>query len=149
MVDKLIRGKIVEIVVVLLMVIISIPVWNSFEDKISTANIMELDKYNLEFDIRKNTSSDLITINNNYYINKQYKLMIVVDNKVDENNSKIKINNTIYKLSDFKSEKDRNNKIYILINDFILANTVDYEISPSLNGKNSNYSYIFEEKSIF
>ena len=51
MVDKLIRGKIIEIVVVLIFVIISIPLWDSFEKKISAAEVTTMEDYNMNFEV--------------------------------------------------------------------------------------------------
>lgn len=149
LVDKLIRGKIIEITVVIVMVLLSIPVWDSFEDKISAANIMEIDDYNVSFDVTTDGNTDNIIVDNEYYINKQYKVLLVVDRKVDEENSNITINGKVYELSDFYYEKNRNNNIYTLVSDYIVADKVTYNITPNISGDNNNYSYIFEEKSIF
>ena len=45
LVDKLIRGKIIEIVVVTGLVLASIPIWNGFQDRISKAEVMTLEDY--------------------------------------------------------------------------------------------------------
>jgi len=72
LVDKLIWGKIVEIIIVIGFVIISIPIWKNFEERFSTAKVTTLDDYNMYFDIYEENDIDTIIATNEYYINKNY-----------------------------------------------------------------------------
>lgn len=149
MVDKLIRGKIFEIIVVILFVFISIPVWKSFEEKISAANVTTLDDYNVDFDVYSIDNTDRIIVNNSYYINKNYKIMLVVDKKLDTKNSKMLINSKEYNISDFYYEKEKGKYVYTIVDDYVIASSIYYNIKPELSGENTDYTYIFEEKSVF
>ena len=53
LVDKLIRGKIIEVIIVLLLVGASVPAWNAFEKHISKADVMTVDDYNLVYNTQK------------------------------------------------------------------------------------------------
>jgi len=146
LVDKLIREKITELFIVITFVIISVPVWKTFNEKISQANITTLSDYKVIFALENNNYLDKITVYNEYYINKFYTISLVTSKTVDEKNSIIYINGNTYNLNDFKKEVHKNNHIYTLVNDYIIANSIDYDIRPVIN--NDNYSYLFEEKTI-
>ncbi len=146
MVDKLIRGIILEISMVLILVIVSIPVWLSFEKKISAAHITTLDDYNLVFKVTKNgDKEEYITVTNEYPINKVYTIKLKVNKKLDEVGSILTINNTGYSLSNFKEEYKRNNYYYTIVTDYITSTMHTYTIRPNLKGQDVNYSYVFEE----
>lgn len=49
LIDKLIKMRYVEIVVVLVLVFLTIPIWDSIEQKLSNENIVLLDEYNNNF----------------------------------------------------------------------------------------------------
>lgn len=149
MVEKLIRGEIIEITIVILLIFVSIPIWKNFEEKISTANVTTLDDYNVSFDVYSLNEMDKIIVNNDYYINKNYKIMLVTDKKINTESSKLLINNKEYFISDFYRENKKGNYIYTLVDGYIIANSISYEIKPELLGENINYTYIFEEKSVF
>jgi len=148
LVDKLIRGKILEIAVVIVLVILTIPVWQSFDKKISAANVTTLDDYNINFNILNLKDTDRILVSNEYSINKKYTIYLVIN---DENlvNSNITINNQEYKLEDFYYKKDNNKYVYTLVNDHIAASLTIYDIKIESKTENTKYSYIFEEKNIF
>lgn len=50
MIDKMIRARCVEIVLVVLLVLATIPIWNGIEIKLSNDNITILEEYNDNFD---------------------------------------------------------------------------------------------------
>ena len=149
MVDKLIWGKIVEIIIVIGFVIVSIPIWKNFEERFSTAKVTTLDDYNMYFDIYEENDTDTIIATNEFYINKNYKILLVVDEEIDVLNSTIKINEENYNLKDFYSENKGNKVIYTLVDTYISADTNYFDIKPSIIGKNINYSYDFVESNIF
>lgn len=49
LIDKLIRMRYVEIVVVVVLVFLTIPIWNSIEQKLNNENIILLEEYNNNF----------------------------------------------------------------------------------------------------
>lgn len=149
MINRLIRGAIIEIIITLMFVGASIPIWNSFLKKVSAANITTLDDLNLDFNIATYNNNDTIEVNNSYYINKNYKINLIVNKDINAEKSKVKINNIEYKLIDFECEKRNNKYIYTLINDYINASSETYKISPIIIGDANDYSYLFEEKSLY
>ena len=84
MVDKLIRGKIIEIAVVIVFVIITIPVWQAFDKKISAANVTTMEDYNMNFDVTNLNTLDRIIVSNDYYINKNYTIYLVFNNMINQ-----------------------------------------------------------------
>ncbi len=149
LVDKLIRGKIIEIIVVILLVLGSIPVWESFESRISKAEVMTLDDFNLNFKINNYSDMEQLVISNDYSLNKDYKIFLKVNKNVDKENSYLKINGKTYNLEDFYKKNKKGYYIYTIISDNIIANTKTYLVEPILKGNNINYSYILEENNVF
>lgn len=112
--------------------------------KVSEANVTTLEDYNIKFDVIHN-KTDKIIINNDYYINKNYKIFLITNKKIEQENSKIIINNKEYNINEFYQGRVMNNYVYTLIDDYILAETTYYEIKPILSNKDINYKYMFEE----
>lgn len=145
MINKLIIAKIREILTVITLVIISIPIWQSFDEKVSAASITSLDEYNLNFNVYKYQDYDKIIIRNEYNINKNYRLYLLVNQKLD-NNTIININNITYHPQDFFQTIKSGKYIYTLIENNIGASQTIYNIN--IDSK-LGYSYIFEENSNF
>lgn len=145
MINKLIRGRIIEIIVVIVLVVCSIPIWQNFERKISSASITTADDYNLSFKVEKNGSKELLTVNNNYHINKTYKIQLELDKNVSPDDIIISINGENYYLDNFDKKEKRNKQIYTLINNYISFITNTYEIELKTPLKNLSYTYNFEE----
>lgn len=148
MINKLIRYRIVEIIVVIVLVVLTIPIWQRFDSLISKADITTLDDYNLNFRVEKK-DADIITINNDYYINKNFKIYLMLKAKDNAKLLSIVINKKEYKLDSFLEKNSRNECIYTLIDDYITAGSLRYEIILKFTENNIKYDYIFEEKSIF
>lgn len=145
MINKLIRGRIIEIIVVIVLVVCSIPIWQNFERKISSASITTADDYNLSFKVEKNGNKELLTVNNNYHINKTYKIQLELDKNVSPDDIIISINGENYYLDNFDKKEKRNKQIYTLINNYISFITNTYEIELKTPLKNLSYTYNFEE----
>ena len=145
LVNKLIRGKIIEIIVVIFMVGLSIPVWYNFDKRISKANVIDIDDYNLVFGIEDRGNADIITVRNDYGINKSFKVTLRVNKEVNIDNSSLVVNNKIYKLSDFEQNKKGSYTYFTIVTDYVVRNTLTYEVIPNLDGVIINYAYIFEE----
>lgn len=54
MIDKMIRARCAEIVLVILLVFMTIPIWEGIENKLSKEDITILDEYNRNFDCALN-----------------------------------------------------------------------------------------------
>ncbi len=148
LIDKLIRYRLIEIVVVITLVLSTIPIWQRFDTLISQANITTLDSYNLNFNI-EHKNKDIITINNDYNINKNYIVYLMLDVQDSLKLISIIINNKEYNLDNFYYQKDKNKCIYTILNDYITASYEIYEITLKFSENNIKYDYVFEEKSIF
>lgn len=149
MVDKLIRGKIIEIVIVTILVTLTIPIWQSFSERMSKADIMSLEDYNLAFSVSNNNNRDIVSISNDYYINKSYKLIMKVSKEIDIATSKVIINNISYNLEEFAKRENGGYYFYTLAANHISGKVDSYEIEPKLMGKSSYYAYVFEESNNF
>ncbi len=149
MVDKLIRGKIFEIVIASLFIIISIPIWYNFDKKISNANITTLDDYNLTFKINNKNNNEELVVDNAYYLNKSYKIFLKINKDININKSSLTINGTKHSLNDFYREEFQGNYLYTIVSKDIIASTDTYDIKPDLIGNSIYYAYIFEENSNF
>lgn len=148
MINKLIWYRIIEIVVVVVLVTITIPIWQKFDTLISKANVTSLDSYNLNFNVEQN-ESDIITIINDYYINKNFKVYLMTDIKDNNDLLSVIINKKEYSIDKFYKKIERNKCIYTILDDYITNRYLTYEISLKFKDKNIEYDYIFEEKSIF
>jgi len=149
LVDKLIRGRIIEIIVVVFLVVLSVPVWNNFDKKISEANILTAEDCNLKFDRRNKGTKDILTVSNTYHINKKYKIFLELNKDVNTTNSEIIINNKLYKLNDFYKETKKDKNIYTIVNEYIAYLSSEYEIELKIGSIDNNYTYNFEESNIF
>ncbi len=149
MVNKLISERIYEICLVLIMVAITIPVWNNFAKHISQAELTTLDDYNLEFNLKNNLYSEQIEVNNPYTINKNYKIYLKVNKDIIVDNSILKINEQEHSLNEFNCQEKKDYYLYTIIADNIILSNKSYFIEPMLRGNSINYSYIFEEQTIF
>ena len=91
MVDKIIKTKIIEILIIILIVIISMPTWNYFNRKIE----MNLQKTlaglnNLELKTNNVDGYDNVIVGNSSTTNRKYQLLLIADKNY--NNIKITIN---------------------------------------------------------
>ena len=145
MVEALIRGKIIEIIIALSLLIISIPVWNTFGKILSSAEVMTVDDLHLDFDIESKEKGEILTITNQYGVNKNFKITLRVDKNVNISKSNLIINDKSYELNEFNKEKRENNYYFTIVADYITDEVLRYDITPNLYGKTTNYAYIFEE----
>lgn len=147
--NKLIWGRIVEIIFVLILISLSIPVWQKFEGKMSAAKITTLEDYNMHFDINQKKNSTHIIAENLYYIHKNYKIYLEVDKNINTKNSKIMLNEEKYSLSEFYYEEKNNKKRYTIIDHDLIGGIEAYHIELKIVGKNKEYRYLYEENNIF
>lgn len=137
-----------EIIIVIILVIATIPVWMNFDERISKAAIMSIDNYNLDFSIEEASNMDIIYISNDYYINKSYRLLLKLSKDVDTS-STIIINKRRHDLDDFFRYESGGYYFYTLSADHISGELIVFQIEPRLMGKDVNYTYVLEESNNF
>ena len=128
---------------------VSIPIWRHFDEKVSAAQITKLEDYNLKFDIHNNSDYEELAVINDYYLTKNYSIYLKVNKDIDLEKSMITINNQDYNLESFAKTTSKGYYIYTLVNDYIMAGTKKYNITPHIVGNTVYYTYIFEENSNF
>lgn len=143
-INRLIVGKVIEISIVIILVGLSIPAWNVFAAKFGDINIIRIEDCKLNFKEAKENNTDFLTIENNYAINKNYRVYLKADNNIDLN-TEITINNKSYILNDFYSQEDNNTIKFTLIDKNIVAAIDAYNIKVKIAKETNDYHYIFEE----
>ena len=126
------------------MLLATIPIWQNFSEKYSSANVIESDEYNLKFKVRNKDNMDTLTVNNDFILFKNFKIYLKVNKELAQNTSVI-INGTTYNVNDFKMTKKRNSYLYNLVVDSLYGGEKNYNINLELNQDNVKYSYILEE----
>ena len=116
-IDKLIRHYVLEIIFTIVIVTISIPIWNMFNksDVSKLANSYATMDY-LYLDINKSVSSanikDVISISNDTNTLRGYNLVLKIKNNNIDNNTILTINNKEYALSELEQTKDKEYNYY-------------------------------------
>ncbi len=144
MLEKRIRQTKIEIFIISIIIVLSIPLWykTSFNWNYSLATIINsVEKLEL---IRNNTSGyENIIINNNFNKTKKYQVLLITPNNC--NNEFIMINDYIYQLKDLLIKSDSQNYTYLIATDSLNLQSQKYQIINNLAKKNITYYYILEE----
>lgn len=143
-INRLIVGKVIEISIVIILVGLSIPAWNAFAAKIGDINVINIEDCKLNFKEKKENATDFLTIENNYAINKNYRVYLDIDKNIDFS-TEIVINNKRYILNDFYYKEKENNIRFTLIDKNIVAAIDAYNIQLKVANESNEYRYIFEE----
>lgn len=143
-INRLIVGKVIEISIVIALICLSIPVWNTFAAKIGDVDVIRIEDCKLIFKEKEENGTDFLTIENNYAINKNYKVYLETNKDIDLATSII-INNKEYILNDFYYQINENSTRFTLIDKNIVASIDAYNIKFQKDQKTSEYHYIFEE----
>lgn len=144
----MIRNTKIEIILIIIFIIISIPLWIYFKQELnSKLALATKNETNLELVLNNIDSYDNVIVNNAYQVNKKYRILLITEENCD--NLYITINKAKYKLSDFSKEKIDNNYIYILTTKTIKGTRDGYKIDLDLQNKNVNYYYKLEELTDF
>ena len=144
---KLIKNSILEIILAVLIVIISIPVWNYYQNKMNyTLSLIE-EETNLKLAVNKKDGYENIIVSNAYTDSKKYQLLLLTEKNCDQ--EFITINNISYQLKDFPKEKRNNNVAYILAVSDIQGSQKGYKISSNLEELKIIHHYELEELTIF
>lgn len=148
MVNKLIRRRKIEIILVLLFVIISIPLWQYLEKELNArlTNALE-EETKLELALNHVGGYDNVIVNNAYTVDKKYELLLITNKNC--NDLTITMNQSKYLLADFFKEKDENNYVYTLAIDDIKGSRKGYKIILNLENKDISYYYKLEELTYF
>ena len=142
-------NRIIEVLLVIILVEISVPVWQSFAERANATPVTTIDDYSLQFTLHNNSNKEEIIVTNNYYLNKSYSIYLKVNKDIDLEKSTITINDKNYKLEDFYRLTDKDNYTYTIANDYLMAGSKTYNIIPHIVGMSVYYSYIFEENTNF
>ncbi len=134
----MIRNTIIEIVIVILFVIISIPTWQFFNNNISIASQIE-NRFNLKLAINNQDGYDNVIVDNTYSIAKNYELILTTDQNCDD--LTITINTKSYPLHTFSKIEGGSNYQYILAIDTLKASRKGYKINLNLEDPTINYYY--------
>ncbi len=144
MVDKTIKTKIIEILIIILIVIISIPTWNYFNRKIE----MNLQKTlaglnNLELKTNNVDGYDNVIVGNSSTTNRKYQLLLIADKNY--NNIKITINENTKLLENYPHKKEKDFFVYIISEEAIKGSQRGYKITLNINKNMLNYHYKLKE----
>lgn len=139
-INKLIFGKVIEISIIMCLVGLSIPAWSAFAAKIDDVNIIKKEDCKLKYNETNENEVDYLTIENNYAINKNYRIYLETTKNIDLTTNII-INNKRYTLNDFYQREEENTIMFTLIDKNVVASTDAYNIIV----KADKYKYIFEE----
>lgn len=148
MINKIIRKKIIEILIVTLIVIISIPTWNYFNKTID----MNLQKTlaslnNLELKLNNIDGYDNVIVNNSSMTNKKYQLSLITEKNCD--NIKITINEQTKLLKDYPHKKESNTYVYTITEGTIKGSQQGYKITFNLNRNMIHYYYELKDLTYF
>lgn len=148
MVDKIIKAKIIEILIVILIVIISIPTWNYFNKKIDTNLEKTLASINnLELKTNNIDGYDNVIVSNSSTTNKKYQLLLITDQNY--NNIKITINENTRLLEDYPHKREENFYVYTISEEAIKGSQRGYKITLNVNKNMLNYHYELKELTYF
>ncbi|MBE6161028.1 MAG: hypothetical protein E7158_02235 [Firmicutes bacterium] len=149
-IDKLIRNYVLEIVVVVIFVIISYPVWKLL-DKSEMAKIassyanmnylyLDIDKY-----VSTNDFYDAVTIWNETNTKRGYDLVVKIEKESIDDNLEVIINDKKYSLNSKKYKEDNKYIYYKLVKGTVVGGNVTYNIdylSDNINYTNVTYEII-------
>lgn len=148
-INKLMLEKIVEISIIIVLVGLSIPAWNAFAAKMNDVDIVRLEDCKLNFKQTNENDIDFLSIENNYAVNKSYKIYLETAKDIDPYTTIIVINNTEYLLSNFYSKTLENNLKFTLVDKSLVATVDAYSIRIKTDSEIGEYRYIFEESNNF
>lgn len=148
MVDKMIINTKIEITLIIIFIIISIPLWIYFKQELNSQLALAIEgETKLDLFLNNIDGFDNVIVNNAYQVNKKYRILLVTDKNCD--NSYITINKREYQLDNFEKRKVDDNYIYVLTTKTIKGTRDGYKIDINLQNKNVNYYYKLEELTDF
>ena len=148
MVDKMIINTKIEITLIIIFIIISIPLWIYLKQELNSQLALAIeDETKLDLFLNNIDGFDNVIVNNAYQVNKKYRILLVTDKNCD--NSSITINTIKYQLDNFEKRKVDDNYIYVLTTKTIKGTRDGYKIDINLQNKNVNYYYKLEELTDF
>lgn len=147
-INRLIIGKVIEITIIIALVGLSIPAWSTFAAKIGDVDVIKIEDCKLNYKEKQENETDFLTIENNFAINKSYRVYLETDKNVDFN-TLIVINNKEYTLNDFYYNNTENTTRFTLVDKNIVASIDAYNIKINNINETLEYRYIFEETNNF
>lgn len=144
----MIRNTKIEITLIIIFVIVSIPLWIYFKQELNSQLALAIEgETKLDLFLNNIDGFDNVIVNNAYQVNKKYRILLVTDKNCD--NSSITINTIKYQLDNFEKRKVDDNYIYVLTTKTIKGTRDGYKIDINLQNKNVNYYYKLEELTDF
>lgn len=144
----MIRNTKIEITLIIIFIIISIPLWIYFKQELNSQLALAIEgETKLDLFLNNIDGFDNVIVNNAYQVNKKYRILLVTDKNCD--NSSITINTIKYQLDNFEKRKVDDNYIYVLTTKTIKGTRDGYKIDINLQNKNVNYYYKLEELTDF
>ena len=144
----MIRNTKIEITLIIIFIIISIPLWIYFKQELNSQLALAIEgETKLDLFLNNIDGFDNVIVNNDYQVNKKYRILLVTDKNCD--NSSITINTIKYQLDNFEKRKVDDNYIYVLTTKTIKGTRDGYKIDINLQNKNVNYYYKLEELTDF
>ena len=144
MVEKMIRNTYIEIFLIVIFIILSIPLWHILSTRWHLS-LAETIKYETKLELIRNDIDgyDNIIVNNSSEITKKYQLLLVLDEIC--NNDYIIINSQKYQLKDLQSKKQNDKYIYVLATGTVKQSRNGYKVVNNF----PKYYYILEEITYF
>ena len=144
----MIRNTKIEITLIIIFIIISIPLWIYFKQELNSQLALAIEgETKLDLFLNNIDGFDNVIVNNAYQVNKKYRILLVTDKNCD--NSSITINTIKYQLDNFEKRKVDDSYIYVLTTKTIKGTRDGYKIDINLQNKNVNYYYKLEELTDF
>lgn len=150
-INKLMIEKAFEISIILALIGLSIPAWDTLAANIDIDHVerIKVEGYNLNFSYEKENDVDHLYIENKYALIKNYTVYLEIPKNINAYNVEILINDKPYALSEFPSQSIEDKNQFTIINKNIVNNLDTYTIRLNNIDKVLDYQYAFAENNNF
>lgn len=151
LINQQIKSYLIRIMTVIMFVMLSIPVWMAFDNSSYASIAEEYDKFvknSAKIAYVENTYNE---ISHTYYISfnldnieeKEYYLLLKIDNEIETNNIKINYQNQIRNIEEIRYTYSENYN-YFLIDKGNLDNNKNYTLDIIIPSEITEFNYNFE-----
>lgn len=150
-INKLMIEKAFEISIILALIGLSIPAWDTLAANIDIDYVerIKVEGYNLNFSYEKENDVDHLYIENKYALIKNYTVYLEIPKNINAYDVEILINDKLYALSEFPSQSIEDKNQFTIINKNIVNNLDTYTIRLNNIDKVLDYQYAFAENNNF
>lgn len=122
----------VEIVSMVLIILVTIPIWNGFQinEMRELAEFYD-DLYYISYKVVDNENGKTIMLDNATYTSESYNLVMIIDSKEEVDDLTIEVNDVNKKISEYKIINKDDKKYIILDNSSLKAESKSYNIANS------------------